>query len=65
MKFPRRSGILLHPTALPGRFGIGDLGAGDREFGFSGIKRCLGIVERSLGGIAPLSQGLDTLELQT
>lgn len=27
MKFPRRSGILLHPTSLPGRFGIGDLGA--------------------------------------
>jgi 4-alpha-glucanotransferase len=26
MKFPRRSGIVLHPTALPGRFGIGDLG---------------------------------------
>ena len=25
-KFPRRSGILLHPTSLPGRFGIGDLG---------------------------------------
>jgi len=26
MNFPRRSGILLHPTSLPGRFGIGDLG---------------------------------------
>ncbi len=26
MMFPRRSGILLHPTSLPGRFGIGDLG---------------------------------------
>jgi len=26
MRFPRRSGILLHPTSLPGRFGIGDLG---------------------------------------
>jgi 4-alpha-glucanotransferase len=26
MAFPRRSGILLHPTSLPGRFGIGDLG---------------------------------------
>ena len=26
MKFPRSSGILLHPTCLPGRFGIGDLG---------------------------------------
>lgn len=26
MSFPRRSGILLHPTSLPGPFGIGDLG---------------------------------------
>jgi 4-alpha-glucanotransferase len=26
MKFPRSSGILLHPTSLPGRLGIGDLG---------------------------------------
>ncbi len=26
MKFARSSGILLHPTSLPGRFAIGDLG---------------------------------------
>lgn len=26
MSFPRTSGILLHPTSLPGPFGIGDLG---------------------------------------
>ena len=26
MRFPRAGGILLHPTSLPGRFGIGDLG---------------------------------------
>jgi len=26
MKFKRSSGILLHPTSLPGRFGIGELG---------------------------------------
>lgn len=26
MNFGRTSGILLHPTSLPGRFGIGDLG---------------------------------------
>ena len=26
MNFPRSSGILLHPTSLPGKFGIGDLG---------------------------------------
>jgi len=27
MRLPRASGILLHPTSLPGRFGIGDFGA--------------------------------------
>lgn len=26
MKFPRSSGILLHPVSLPGEYGIGDLG---------------------------------------
>jgi len=26
MRFPRSGGILLHPTSLPSRFGIGDLG---------------------------------------
>ena len=26
MKFKRSCGILLHPTSLPGRFGIGDMG---------------------------------------
>jgi 4-alpha-glucanotransferase len=32
MKFPRSSGILLHITSLPGRFGIGDLGPCACEF---------------------------------
>jgi 4-alpha-glucanotransferase len=32
MPFPRSSGILLHPTSLPGRFGIGDLGEEARHF---------------------------------
>ena len=27
MSFPRTSGVLLHPTSFPGRYGIGDLGA--------------------------------------
>lgn len=27
MKFPRASGVLLHPTSLPGKYGIGDLGS--------------------------------------
>lgn len=32
MAFTRGSGILLHPTSLPGRFGIGDLGQSAYEF---------------------------------
>jgi 4-alpha-glucanotransferase len=32
MKLPRSSGILLHPTSLPGRFGIGDLGEAAYRF---------------------------------
>lgn len=28
MEWPRASGILVHPTSFPGRFGIGDLGSG-------------------------------------
>jgi 4-alpha-glucanotransferase len=32
MRFPRRSGILLHPTSLPNSFGIGDLGPSAYRF---------------------------------
>jgi 4-alpha-glucanotransferase len=32
MRFPRSSGILLHPTSLPGAFGSGDLGASSYHF---------------------------------
>lgn len=32
MRFPRGSGILLHPTSLPGRFGIGDVGPSAMSF---------------------------------
>jgi 4-alpha-glucanotransferase len=32
MAFPRSSGVLLHPTSLPGRYGIGDLGTSALEF---------------------------------
>ena len=31
-KFPRCSGVVMHPTSLPGRFGIGDLGASAYQF---------------------------------
>ena len=30
--FQRGGGILLHPTSLPGPFGIGDLGPSARKF---------------------------------
>jgi 4-alpha-glucanotransferase len=32
MRFPRSSGILLHPTSLPGPYGVGDLGLEARRF---------------------------------
>ena len=32
MRLPRASGILLHPTSLPGRHGIGDLGPSAYQF---------------------------------
>ena len=32
MKFPRAGGILLHPTSLPSRYGIGDFGPTAYEF---------------------------------
>ena len=32
MQLPRSSGVLMHPTSLPGGHGIGDLGAGARRF---------------------------------
>src|ERR1700716_2562388 len=32
MRFPRSSGIVLHPTSLPGPFGVGDLGPEARRF---------------------------------
>ncbi len=42
VKTPRLSGVLLHPTSLPGRYGIGDLGSEAYRFAHylasSGIK---------------------------
>ncbi len=32
MRLPRSCGILMHPTSLPGRFGIGDIGPVARRF---------------------------------
>ena len=33
MSFPRATGILLHPTSLPSRGGIGDFGPAAYEMG--------------------------------
>jgi len=32
MRLPRTSGILLHPTSLPGKYGVGDFGPAAYEF---------------------------------
>jgi len=32
VSFPRACGILLHPTSLPGRYGVGDLGSAAYKF---------------------------------
>ena len=46
----RTSGILLHPTSLPGPYGIGDLGAAaDRVAGYPGAPAGQGIVSRNAG----------------
>jgi 4-alpha-glucanotransferase len=47
--FPRSSGILLHPTSLPGRFGIGDLG--DEAYRFVDF---LAASKQSLWQVLPL-----------
>ncbi|HEY8204834.1 MAG TPA: 4-alpha-glucanotransferase [Pyrinomonadaceae bacterium] len=49
MIFPRASGILLHPTSLPGRFGIGDLG--DEAYRFAGF---LVAAKQTLWQVLPL-----------
>src|SRR6266550_9300361 len=49
MTFPRSSGILLHPTSLPGPFGVGDLGP--EAYGFADF---LEAAEQSLWQMLPL-----------
>jgi 4-alpha-glucanotransferase len=48
--FPRASGILLHPTSLPGAFGVGDLGA--EAFAFADFLADAG---QTLWQVLPLS----------
>ena len=49
MGFPRSSGILLHPTSLPGNFGVGDLG--DEAYRFVDF---LAASKQSLWQVLPL-----------
>ena len=49
MNFPRASGILLHPTSLPGPYGIGDLGP--QAYAFADFLRRSG---QSLWQVLPL-----------
>src|SRR3979409_2150242 len=49
MTFPRASGILLHPTSLPSRFGIGDFG--DEAYRFADFLIASG---QSLWQVLPL-----------
>src|SRR5258708_32601780 len=49
MTFSRASGILLHPTSLPGPFGIGDLG--DEAYRFADFLIASG---QSLWQVLPL-----------
>ena len=49
MTFPRRSGILLHPTSLPGPHGSGDLGAAAYHF-----VDWLNVARQSLWQVLPL-----------
>lgn len=49
MSFPRASGVLLHPTSLPGPFGIGDLG--DEAYAFIDFLAASG---QSLWQVLPL-----------
>jgi 4-alpha-glucanotransferase len=49
MSFPRAAGILLHPTSLPSRGGIGDFGAAAYEF-----VDCLAAARQGLWQVLPL-----------
>jgi 4-alpha-glucanotransferase len=49
VRFPRSAGVLLHPTSLPGRFGIGDLG--DQSYRFVDFLEAAG---QSIWQVLPL-----------
>ena len=53
MRFPRGSGLLLHPTSLPGEFGIGDLGPEAYRF----VDLLAAAAQRVLADIAARADG--------
>jgi 4-alpha-glucanotransferase len=53
--FPRSSGILLHPTSLPGRYGIGDLG--EHAFRFADWLQSAGQTVWQILPLGPTSYG--------
>ncbi len=55
MTFPRSSGVLLHPTSLPGRFGIGDLG--DHAYRFVDALQAAGQSYWQILPLGPTSYG--------
>lgn len=55
MAFPRSSGVLLHPTSLPGRYGIGDLG--DYAYRFVDLLQAAGQSYWQILPLGPTSYG--------
>ncbi len=55
MQFPRSSGILLHPTSLPGKYGIGDLG--DAAYRFVDFLEATGQTLWQMLPLGPTSYG--------
>ncbi len=49
-RLPRASGLLLHPTSLPGRYGVGDLGTGADQ-----LLEFLDHAQQSLWQVLPLT----------
>jgi 4-alpha-glucanotransferase len=55
VKFPRASGVLLHPTSLPGRFGIGDFGV--EAFRFADLLASSGQTIWQMLPLGPTAEG--------
>ena len=55
MTFPRASGLLLHPTSLPNRFGIGDVG--DAAFRFVDLLDAAGQMYWQMLPLGPTGEG--------